>query len=107
MRARASAHLRSAHRRTTAAAALVVLAGGLAGCSATAGDGADGPGGPDAASGSESVAPDPVRLSTSYTDAAAVAIDDRLTVSADGGTLDDVEVLDYRHHPAIKAPVAV
>ena len=22
-------------------------------------------------------------------------------------TLDDVEVLDYRHHPAIKAPVAV
>jgi lipoprotein-anchoring transpeptidase ErfK/SrfK len=94
MRTRASAHVRSAHRRTTVAAALLVLAGGLAGCS-PATDGSGGSGGadgPGAASGSESAKPDPVRLATSFTDTAAVPIDAPLTVSAEGGTLDTVEV---------------
>ncbi|RYB96352.1 hypothetical protein EUA06_01900 [Nocardioides glacieisoli] len=98
MRTRASAHVCSAHRRTTVAAALLVLAGGLAGCS-SATDGSSGSGGADgpgaaSGSGSESARPDPVRLSTSFTDTdtAAVPIDAPLAVSAEGGTLDTVEV---------------
>ncbi|MCF6377248.1 Ig-like domain-containing protein [Nocardioides KLBMP 9356] len=94
MRTRASAHLRPAGRRTTLAAALLVLAGGLAACSSTT-DGAAGPGGSGgsgATSGSESPKPEPVRIATSFTDAAAVPIDGPLTVSAEGGTLDTVQV---------------
>ena len=94
MRTRASGPSRSAHRRTTVAAALLVLAGGLAACS-TASDaprGSGGADGPGAASGSATAKPDPVRLSTSFTDTAAVPIDAPLTVSAEGGTLDTVEV---------------
>ena len=82
MRTRASGPLRSAHRRTTLAAALLTLAGGLAACSSATGDGADGSDGPGTSSASESPKPDPVRLSTSFTDATAVRIDRPLTVGA-------------------------
>ncbi len=93
MRTRASGPWRSAHRRTTVAAALLTLAGGLAACSsATGGDGAGDSDGPGATQASESPKPDPVRLATSFTDATAVSIDRPLTVGAEGGTLDDVEV---------------
>ena len=90
MRTRASGPWRSARRRTTIAAALLTLAGGLTACSsAMSGEGSDSPG---ASQASDTPEPDPVRLSTSFTDATAVPIDAPLTVGAEGGTLDDVEV---------------
>ena len=89
MRTRASGSL--ARRRTTLAAALLAVAGGLAACSSST-DGNPRADGPGATSGSESAKPDPVRLSTSFTDAAAVPIDTALTVATKGGTLDAVEV---------------
>ena len=93
MRHRASGPL----RRTTCAAALLVLAGGLAACTSTTGGadgqgGSGGSGGAGASSASETAKPEPVRLATSFTDTAAVPIDAPLTVSAEGGTLDSVEV---------------
>jgi lipoprotein-anchoring transpeptidase ErfK/SrfK len=91
MRARASAHLRSAHRRTTLAAALLVLACGLSACS-TSGDAPGGSDSPGATSGSGTAKPGPVRLATSFTDAAAVPIDAPLTVGTEGGALDTVQV---------------
>ncbi len=94
MRNRASGPLRSAHRRTALAAALLTLASGLAACSSATGGsaGSAGSDGPGASSASDTPKPDPIRLSTSFTDAAAVPIDAALTVGAEGGTLDTVEV---------------
>ncbi|MBL0747442.1 L,D-transpeptidase [Nocardioides baculatus] len=92
MRTRASAHLRSARRRTTLAAAVLALAGSLAACTSSSTEGPSRSDGPAGTSGSASAKPDPVRLSTSFTDAAAVTLDHPLTVGADGGTLDTVEV---------------
>ena len=91
MRTRASAITRSAQRRTAAAAALLALAG-LAGCSSAGGESSGSQDGPDASSASESARPEPVRLTTSFTDATAVPIDAPVSVSASGGTLDTVTV---------------
>jgi len=93
MRTRAFRSTRSAHRRTTAAVALLALSGALAACSTPSGDpeaSQDGPG--SAASESQSPKPAPVRLGTSFTDAGSVPIDAPVTVTADGGTLDTVTV---------------
>jgi lipoprotein-anchoring transpeptidase ErfK/SrfK len=92
MRTRASGPSRSARRRTTIAAALLTLAGGLTACSSTTGDGPGDSEGPGASQASDAAKPEPVRLSTSFTDATAVPIDAPLTVSVEGGTLDRVEV---------------
>ena len=94
MRTRAFRSTRSAHRRTTAAVALLALSGALAACSTPSGDpeaSQDGPGA-SAASESQSPKPEPVRLGTSFTDAGSVPIDAPVTVTADGGTLDTVKV---------------
>ncbi|MCP3421137.1 L,D-transpeptidase [Nocardioides pinisoli] len=87
--------MRPAHRRTTAAAALLSLSVVLAGCSSgptTPGD--DSAGGQGDAPGATQAADpvDPVRLTTSFTDAGSVPIDEPLTVSATGGDLSDVRV---------------
>jgi lipoprotein-anchoring transpeptidase ErfK/SrfK len=93
MRTRASGPWRSARRRTTIAAALLTIAGGLTACSAaTTGDGSGGSDGPGASQASDAPEPEPVRLATSFTDATAVPIDAPLTVSVEGGTLEGVEV---------------
>jgi lipoprotein-anchoring transpeptidase ErfK/SrfK len=94
MRTRAFRSTRSAHRRTTAAAALLALSGALAACSTPSGGPEASQDGPGASAGSESQSPspEPVRLSTSFTDAGSVPIDAPVTVTADGGTLDTVEV---------------
>ncbi len=71
---------------------MLVLAG-LAGCTSTTGGpaagGSDGPGS-SGASESATPKPDPVRLTTSFTDPTAVPIDGPVTVSASGGDLDEV-----------------
>lgn len=91
MRTRASDRTRFAHR-TTAAAALLALTG-VAGCtSATGGDSSGSPDGPGASAASETVKAAPVRLSTSFTDAAAVPIDVPVSVTTSGATLDAVTV---------------
>lgn len=92
MRTRALRPTRSgARRRTTSALALVVLAAGLAACT-SATEGPDGSGGgPDAQAASEAPA-EPVRLSTSFTDPTAVPIDAPVSITAEGGTLDQVAV---------------
>jgi len=68
---------------------------GLAACS-TAGSTSDGADDDPAASGaagaSEAAKPEPVRLTTGFTDPKAVPIDAPLTVSTEGGDLDDVRV---------------
>ena len=92
MRTRASGPWRSARRRTTVAAALLTLAGGLTACTSTTGGSSGDSDGPGATGASEAAKPEPVRLSTSFTDPTAVPIDAPLTVGAEGGTLDDVEV---------------
>jgi len=86
MRTRASGSTRSAHRRTAVAVAVLTLTG-LAGCTSTVGDSPDAPG---ASAASEK--PEPVRLTTSFTDPAAVPIDAPVSVSASGVTLDEVTV---------------
>ncbi len=91
MRPRASLSPRSAHRRTTLAAAVLAVAGGLAACTTPAGSGGSGDG-PAASAASEDQRPDPVRLTTSFDDPAAVPIDAPITVGASGGTLDEVRV---------------
>ena len=66
---------------------------GLAACSSTpTSDDAspDGPG--DAPGASQAAQVDPVRLTTSFTDARSVPIDTPVTVSADGGDLSDVRI---------------
>ncbi|RYB95492.1 hypothetical protein EUA93_14765 [Nocardioides oleivorans] len=96
MRTRALRPTRSAPRRRTASAlALVALAASLAACSSggsTDGpDGSDGSGsGPGAQAASDAPKPEPVRLSTSFSDPTAVPIDAPVSVTAQGGTLDDV-----------------
>ncbi|WP_231263284.1 L,D-transpeptidase [Nocardioides alpinus] len=90
-----SVHTRSARRRTAAAAALLALTG-VAGCTSSTGggspDGSGGAGGPGDSAASDAAKPEPVRLSTSFTDAAAVPIDGPLTVSATGAALEGVTV---------------
>lgn len=83
-----SASTRSALRRTAVAAALLAVTS-LAGCDSAVG-GSEG--GPDTTGASESAAPEPVRLTTSFRDARAVPIDQRLTVGTDGARLDTVTV---------------
>ena len=94
MRTRALRSTRPAHRRTAAAAALLVFSAGLAACSSsnpTSDDTSpDGPG--DAPGASQAAQVDPVRLTTSFTDARSVPIDAPVTVSADGGDLSDVRI---------------
>jgi lipoprotein-anchoring transpeptidase ErfK/SrfK len=68
---------------------------GLTACSSagstSSGDSPQGSGATGAAA-SEAPKPEPVRLTTSFTDATAVPIDAPLTVAADGGTLDAVRI---------------
>jgi lipoprotein-anchoring transpeptidase ErfK/SrfK len=94
MRSRALRSTRPAHRRTTAAAALLTLSAGLAACSSGTTPGDDSrPGSGDAPGATQAADPvDPVRLTTSFTDAGAVPIDAPVTVSATGGELSDVRV---------------
>ncbi len=91
MRSRAPGSTRSARRRTTAAVAVLSLAV-LAGCSTSVTDPEGGPGSAGAPAAAETPKPEPVRLSTSFTDATAVPIDSPVTVSASGATLEDVRV---------------
>ncbi|HEX5861254.1 MAG TPA: Ig-like domain-containing protein [Nocardioides sp.] len=93
MRTRAPRSTRPAHRRTAAAAALLMLSAGLAACSSssTPDDASQGAPG-DAQGASQAPEVDPVRLTTSFTDARSVPIDAPVTVSADGGELSDVRV---------------
>lgn len=95
MRSRALGPSRSAHRRTAVGAAILAATVALAGCSASSGDGDGGEGaagGPGSSAASESTEPEPVRITTSFTDPASVPIDTPVTVRAEGGTLDDVRV---------------
>ncbi len=64
----------------------------LAGCSASVDDPQGGSDASGASAAAETAKPEPVRLSTSFTDAAAVPIDAPVTVSASGATLEDVRV---------------
>jgi lipoprotein-anchoring transpeptidase ErfK/SrfK len=93
MRTRALLPTRSAaHRSTAAALALLALAAGLAACSGGPADGPDGSGVPSAQEASDAPEPKPVRLNTSFTDPTAVPIDAPVSVTAEGGTLGDVEM---------------
>jgi lipoprotein-anchoring transpeptidase ErfK/SrfK len=92
MRSRASSSKRSVRRTAAVAGALLVLSAGLAACTSDSGAPKASGSGPGAAGASETPRPDPVKLATSYQDAAAVPIDQPVTVTATGGTLDDVEV---------------
>lgn len=83
-----SASTRSALRRTAVAAALLAVTS-LAGCDSAVG-GSEG--GPDTTGASESAAPEPVRLTTSFRDPRAVPIDQPLTVGTEGARLDTVTV---------------
>ena len=68
---------------------------GVAGCQSTVAGSPDGPAGADASgssAASDSAKPDPVRLTTSFTDSAAVPIDAPVTVSTTGATLEAVSV---------------
>ena len=70
-----------------------MLSAGLAACSSSTtpdDTSQDGPG--DAAGASQAAEVDPVRLTTSFTDAGSVPIDAPVTVSADGGDLSDVRI---------------
>ncbi|MCW2735982.1 Ig-like domain-containing protein [Nocardioides sp.] len=91
MRTRASVYTRSARRRTAAVVALLALTG-VAGCDSTVAGAPDGPGGSGSSAASESARPEPVRLTTSFTDATAVPIDGPVTVTARGAALDAVSV---------------
>ncbi|GAA1920715.1 L,D-transpeptidase [Nocardioides hwasunensis] len=94
MRSRALVTTRSAHRATVAGVAVLALTAGLTACTSPGGgSSADGPGQrPGGQSASETARPQPVRLSTSFTDPASVPIDAPVSVSASGGTLDAVQV---------------
>ena len=87
----------SAQRSTTAWLVAVVLASGLSACQSGSGSGTEGSFDPGETgrSGSEVVAaekPAPVRLTTSFTDPAAVPIDLAVTVSTQGAELTDVRL---------------
>lgn len=92
MRSRALGSTHVARRRTAAAATLLALSGGLAACSTPSGSGDGGQGGPGASGATEDARPAPVRLTTSFADAAAVPIDEPVTVTTSGGALDAVRV---------------
>ncbi|MBD3946971.1 L,D-transpeptidase [Nocardioides ganghwensis] len=92
MRSRALGSTHAARRRTTVAATLLVLSGGLAACSTPSGSVDNAEGGPGAPGATEDARPAPVRLTTSFADAAAVPIDEPVTVTASGGSLDTVRV---------------
>lgn len=92
MRTRALRSTRAARRRTTTAAALLTLSAGLVACTSSPTPGDDSRGRGDAPDATEAVQVDPVRLTTSFSDAQAVPIDAPLTVSASGGDLADVRV---------------
>ncbi|CAM3621260.1 Ig-like domain-containing protein [Nocardioides zeicaulis] len=94
MPASSSASAQPARRRAAAVAALLALTA-VAGCdaSATGGDaGGREPGTTGAPAASESVAPAPVRLTTSFRDAGSVPIDAPVTVTASGAQLEGVQV---------------
>ena len=87
----------SAQRPTTAWLVAVVLASGLSACQSGSREGAEGSVDPGETgrSGSEVVAaekPAPVRLTTSFTDPAAVPIDSAVIVSTQGAELTDVRL---------------
>ena len=87
----------SAQRSTTAWLVAVVLASGLSACQSGSEEGTEGSVDPGETgrSGSEVVAaekPAPVRLTTSFTDPAAVPIDPAVTVSTQGAELTDVRL---------------
>ena len=93
MRTRALSSTRPAHRRTAAAAALLMLSAGLAACSSTPTPDDASPDGPgDAPGASQAVQVEPVRLTTSFTDARSVPIDAPVTVSTECGDLSDVRI---------------
>lgn len=92
MRSRALGSTQAARRRTAVAATLLALSGGLAACSTPSGSGDGGQGGPGASGATEDARPAPVRLTTSFADAAAVPIDEPVTVTTSGGALDAVRV---------------
>ena len=93
MHARVSGHPRFTHRRTTAAAAVLALTC-VAGCTSPQGSSGSvaGPGGSAASEPPESARAEPIRLSTSFADAAAIPIEAPVSVSASGGSLDSVTV---------------
>lgn len=85
--------MRPAHRRTAAAAALLMLSAGLAACSSSPASDAPSPDAPrDAPGASQAAQVEPVRLTTSFTDPGSVPIDAPVTVTADGGDLSDVRI---------------
>lgn len=94
MRPRALGSRHAARRRTAAVATLLVLSGGLAACSTPAGSGGGAAAdlGPGSSSATDAAKPAPVRLTTSFTDPAAVPIDAPVTVTTSGGALDAVRV---------------
>jgi lipoprotein-anchoring transpeptidase ErfK/SrfK len=92
MRSGALGSTHAARRRTAVAATLLVLSGGLAACSTPSGSVDNTEGGPGAPGATEDARPAPVRLTTSFADAAAVPIDEPVTVTASGGSLDTVRV---------------
>lgn len=94
MRPRVLSSTRPARRCAAAALAALTLTGALAGCTSGGASPAGGDGSPGAgpASAGSSAAPEAVRLATSFSDPQSVPIDAPLTVSATGGTLDDVTV---------------
>ncbi|HEX5919042.1 MAG TPA: Ig-like domain-containing protein [Nocardioides sp.] len=92
MRTRALRSTRAARRRTTTAAALLALSAGLVACTSSPTPGDDSRSRGDAPDATAAVQVDPVRLTTSFSDAQAVPIDAPLTVAASGGDLADVRV---------------
>lgn len=92
MRFHAHGRTRVARRRTTAAAAVLALVS-VAGCtSSPAQDSTDGSERPGASAATGEAEREPVRLSTSFVDAAAVPIDAPVSVSTSGATLESVVV---------------
>ena len=81
--------MRLSVQRTMAACVVAVcLASGLSACQSGSGSSSDGSSAPAIAEDR----PEPVRLTTSYTDAAAVPIDSALTVSTQGAELTGVRI---------------
>lgn len=81
-----------ARRRTALVAAALALAGSLAACSSASDQPSASGSDPGSSGATEAPQVAPVRLATSFSDAAAVPIDQPVTVRTSGGTLDDVEV---------------
>lgn len=79
-------------RRRTAAVAATLCLVALAGCDDRTAGGAGDPQGESPGAVAETTKAEPVRITTSFTDAASVPIDAPVTVTASGGTLEGVEV---------------